>query len=436
MTLSSSLNASVAGLSANASNLSTISDNIANSETAGYKRATTEFHSMVIDAGKGIYAAGGVRVSTHRLIDERGPLLSTSNPTDLAVRGRGFMPVVSHPDLVTEGDTLQMELVTTGSFRLDAEGYLTTSDGAVLMGWPADADGSIPDFPRDSVNGLEGIQISASQFAAQPTSEITMGVNLPATATEAGSAGDTESVSIEYYDNLGKPQTLTVTYTPDVPAAGASNEWTMTITDDASGGGVLGEYTLVFDDSAGFGGTLASVTPAAGSPAYDPATGTFVLSVANATQDVTVSIGKINDFSGMSQLSDVFAPNSITKDGAPPGTLTSVEVDANGYVHAYFDTGLARILYQVPLVDVPNPNGLHVGDNQRYTVSDESGSFYLWGAGAGPVGEILGFAQEEATVDVASELTNLIETQRAYSSNAKVIQTVDEMLQETTNMKR
>ncbi|NDV02521.1 flagellar hook protein FlgE [Pseudoroseicyclus tamaricis] len=439
MTLSSSLNASVAGLSANASNLATISDNIANSETAGYKRATTEFHSMVIDSGGSLYSAGGVRVSSHRLIDERGPLLSTNNPTDLAVRGRGFLPVAAHPDLVTEGDALQMELVTTGSFRLDAEGYLTTTDGAVLMGWPADAEGNIPDLPRDSANGLEPIQISDSQFASSPTSEIQMGVNLPATATEAGADGDPNNVTIEYFDNLGKPQTLTVTFTPTVPANGASNEWTMTITDDGSAGAVMGEYTLTFDDTAGQGGTLASVTPSAaypGSPAYDPDTGSFDIDVAGGTQTINVGIGEINDPGGMTQLSDVFAPSAVTKNGAPPGTLTSVEVDANGYVRAYFDTGINRVMYQVPLADVPNPNALEVGDNQRYSVSNESGAFYLWTAGSGPVGEILGFAQEEATVDVAGELTNLIQTQRAYSSNAKVIQTVDEMLQETTNMKR
>ena len=90
MTISSSLNASVAGLSANASRLATISDNIANSSTFGYKRAVTDFHSMVIDSGRGTYSAGGVRVTSQRLIDERGPLLSTSNATDLAVRGRGL----------------------------------------------------------------------------------------------------------------------------------------------------------------------------------------------------------------------------------------------------------------------------------------------------------------------------------------------------------
>ncbi|MGJ8609943.1 MAG: flagellar basal body rod C-terminal domain-containing protein, partial [Octadecabacter sp.] len=73
---------------------------------------------------------------------------------------------------------------------------------------------------------------------------------------------------------------------------------------------------------------------------------------------------------------------------------------------------------------------------QAYVVTPESGSFYLHDAGSGPTGEIIGYAREESATDVAGELTDLIQTQRAYSSNAKVIQTVDEMLQETTNIKR
>ena len=88
------------------------------------------------------------------------------------------------------------------------------------------------------------------------------------------------------------------------------------------------------------------------------------------------------------------------------------------------------------MVDVPNPDGLRALPSQTYQVSGESGAFYLWDAGDGPAGDIVGFAREESTTDVAGELTSLIQTQRAYSSNAKVIQTVDEMLQETTNIKR
>jgi flagellar hook protein FlgE len=139
---------------------------------------------------------------------------------------------------------------------------------------------------------------------------------------------------------------------------------------------------------------------------------------------------------GMSQLSSSFAPTAISKNGSPVGNLVSVEVDSNGFVRANFDVGITRTVYQIPIIDVPNPNGLASHDNQLYTPSDSSGSFFLWDAADGPTGDIVGFALEESTTDVAGELTALIQTQRAYSSNAKIITTVDEMLQETTNMKR
>ena len=116
--------------------------------------------------------------------------------------------------------------------------------------------------------------------------------------------------------------------------------------------------------------------------------------------------------------------------------MVSVDVDGNGYVRATFDTGVTRTIYQVPLVDVPNPNGMVAMDQQTYLPSPDSGSFFLWNAGEGPTGEVVSYAREESATDVAGELTDMIQTQRAYSSNAKVIQTVDEMLQETTNIKR
>jgi len=118
------------------------------------------------------------------------------------------------------------------------------------------------------------------------------------------------------------------------------------------------------------------------------------------------------------------------------GNLTSVEVDSNGLVHAIYDIGFSRTIYQIPVVDVPNPNGLIALSNQTYQASPDSGTYFLWDAGDGPWGEVIGYAREESATDVAAELTQLIQTQRAYSSNAKVIQTVDEMLQETTNIKR
>jgi flagellar hook protein FlgE len=260
-----------------------------------------------------------------------------------------------------------------------------------------------------------------------------LGVNLPATQTESGALGAALPLSVEYFGNLGTSESLDVTFTPTVPATGSSNTWTMEIRDSAQGGAVVGQYSLVFDDSRGAGGTLASVSVISGGP-YNAATGTLSLTVAGGP--LAVTIGQTGDPNGLTQLSDSFSPTAISKDGSPVGSLTGVEVDENGYLTATYDTGFIRRIYQIPLVDVPNPNGLLSLNNQTFQVSPESGSFFLWDAGDGPTGSVVGFAREGSTTDVAAELTALIQTQRAYSSNAKVIQTVDEMLQETTNIKR
>ncbi len=433
MTISSSLNAGVAGLNANATRLAAISDNIANSATYGYKRVEADFQSLVMSSSGGSYAAGGVRSSTQRIIDQSGSLVTTSNPTDLAVRGRGMLPVAlaSQVDIGNGGP--QMLLTTTGSFRTDAEGRLVSESGLVLLGWPANPDGTVPEFPRDTADGLEPVQINVNQLTGEPTTEIKLGVNLPATDTAAGHSGAPQQLSIEYFDNLGKSENILIDFAPTVPATGSSNEWTMTLTDSAQGGAVIGEYTLTFDDARASGGTLMNVATVSGG-AYDAVSGSIIVDVGGGPMEI--NIGKIGASDGLTQLSDSFAPLSISKDGSPVGNMVSAEVDENGFVHASFDTGITRIIYQVPLVDLPNPNGMVAMDQQTYLPSPESGSFFLWDAGDGPTGDVVAFAREESATDVAGELTDMIQTQRAYSSNAKVIQTVDEMLQETTNIKR
>jgi flagellar hook protein FlgE len=433
MTISSSLNASVAGLSANASRLATISDNIANSSTYGYRRVETDFHSLVISESGGTYSAGGVRTTNKRLIDQGGSLISTGNATDLAVRGRGMLPVARSSDVASKGEDLQMMLATTGSFRTDSSGYLTTESGLVLLGWPAKPDGTIPSFPRDTSDGLEPIRINVNQFSGEPTTKLALGVNLPATSTDEGSSGDFQELSVEYYDNLGRSENIRFEFEPVIPTSGSSNSWTLRIHDSASDGAVVGEYDLTFEDDRTSGGTLQSVSTTSGGT-YNPTTGTLILQVAGGPMEI--EIGKLGDSSGLTQLSDRFAPVSIQKDGSAVGNMTSVEVDEVGNVYATFDTGISRRIYQVPLVDLPNPNGMVSQDKQTYLPSPESGSYFLWDAGDGPTGDIVSYALEESSTDVAEELTKMIQTQRAYSSNAKVIQTVDEMLQETTNIIR
>lgn len=447
MSISSSMNAGVAGLAANATRLSTIADNISNSGTYGYKQVKTDFEGMVINQsrGAGIYSAGGVRASTSRVIDQRGGLVSTSHPLDIAIAGRGMLPVTTSAGSTGRGDQPIM-MTTTGAFRPDADGVLRTDSGLVLLGWPANADGAIPVMPRDTVGGLQPVVINANQTSADPTTQMTLGVNLPATDTVAGASGTARPLNVEYFGNLGTSESLSVSFKPTVSTVTGtgSNTWTVEIRDSATPDdaataadeSLIGSYQVVFNDETSGGGTIKSVTASAGFPAYDATTGKVKLSVLDGKGAIDITLGKPGDPNGLTQLSDSFAQTNIAKDGSPVGNLTAVEIDENGYIRATYDTGFIRTVYQIPLVDVPNPNGLTALNNQTYQVSPDSGSFFLWDAGDGPTGAVRGYAREGSTTDVAAELTDLIQTQRAYSSNAKVIQTVDEMLQETTNIKR
>ena len=438
MTISSSLNAGVTGLSVNATKLATIADNIANSKTNGYKRADVDFYSLAIGSGGGgSYTAGGARSAAIRHVDAQGALISTDNPLDIAISGRGMLPVALVSAVNTAVGELPLRLTATGSFRPDKDGLLRTSSGPgmALLGWPADADGNIPVQARDSSAGLEPVEIYSARFAASPTTEMEVGVNLPAVETKATASGVTLAVPVEYFDNVGASQTLNVSFTPTIPGTGASNTWTMSLEDSATpaAGNPIAEFEVVFDDSRGSGGAVLSVTALSGGT-YDPITGTIDVTVAGGP--MRLEIGAPGSSTHLTQLSAEFAPTAVTKNGTPVGTLTSVEVDENGFLSAIYDTGYTRVLYQIPVADVPNMNGLKAEDNQAFSLTQASGSLYLWDAGAGPTGGIVGYALQESTADIAGELTDLIQTQRAYSSNAKVIQTVDEMLQETTNIKR
>lgn len=448
MGISSSLNAGVSGLNANANKLATISDNIANSQTNGYKRADVDFSSLAVSdnntpntiGGGRWFTAGGVRTSAVWDIEQKGALATTSNSTDIAISGRGLLPVTSIASVDDTGQDLPLMLTSTGSFDTDSNGYLRTSSGLVLLGWPANPDGTIPDYPRDASSGLSPVQVNLSGVAAEATSKIDLKANLPADETSPGSDGTARTATTEYFDNLGASQSMSFKFTPTVPTSGTapSNTWTLDVIDQASGLST-GTYQVVFDDASGNGGNLLSVTQLTGgtaptSSSYNAATGTIDLNLGK--QAISVALGQPGGKSYLTQLTSTFTQTSVTADGTGAGTFSGLTIDENGILSAVYSTGYSRPIYQIPVADVPNMDGLTVLDNQSYQVSRASGPLYLWDAGTGPAGSVEGFALEQSTTDIADELTQLIQTQRAYSSNAKIIQTVDEMLQETTNLKR
>ncbi len=435
MSLSSSLNAGVAGLSVNATRLAVISDNIANSSTNGYRRADVDFASLVVPSGSNSYSAGGVTVTTYRDVASAGALIATANSTDISVSGRGMLPVTTVEAVELTSTERPFQMIATGGFSRDEDGYLATRSGLALLGWPTDADGALlGTVTRESPTSLVPVQISPFLTVSEPTTKMTLGVNLPASETEAGALGDPFESTIEYFDSVGRDHLMRVVFTPVVPATGASNQWRVSFYDSATSATVpVAELDVEFDATRTGRGSLLSVTPV-GAVSYDPVTGIAQVIVADGPIDIFVGSPSLDG--GLIQLDSPFAPINVSKNGAPAGDLQTLQINDQGILEAIYDTGQIRALFRIPLVNVPNPNGLTALDGQAFAPSPDSGGIFLWDANTGPVGGIVGFALQQSTVDIARELTDLIQTQRAYSSNATVIKTVDEMLQETTNLKR
>ncbi len=450
MGISSSMNAGVAGLNANANKLSTIADNVSNSQTAGYKRSDIDFAALTTVGSRTSYGggagrtftAGGVTTTVVHNVENKGSIVGTNNATDIAIAGRGLLPVTNITSVNETASERELLLSSTGSFNLDAEGYLKTPSGLVLLGWAADDNGDIPAQPRETAAGLEPIKVNVSDTAAHATSSMVLNVNLPAYETQAGKTGETKTVNTAYIDNFGEPRTLSMAFTPTVPATGdpQSHTWTLEITDQVTGLSA-GTYEIVFDSTEANAGNLSSVTQtsAGASPpstTYDDATGELTLSLDQQTVAIQMGSTSSSGPHHLTELSSPFTSAGVTRDGNQAGVFTNLSINDKGLVSANYSSGFSRVLYQVPIADVPNMNGLQPRDGQTFTVSNESGGVFFYDAGAGPTGNIQAFAIEQSTTDTATELTQLIQTQRAYSSNAKIIQTVDEMMQEITNLKR
>lgn len=424
MTITSSLNAGVMGLNVNATRLATISNNIANSGTNGYKRADVDFSSLVINQGSSVYSAGGVRGTAVRNVSDSGALISTGRSTDIAINGNGMIPVTSQSGLSQPAAERDFLMVPTGSFETDADGYLRTESGLYLMGWNVDADGAPITTGRGSPTGLVPVNLNEGQFNAEVTSRIQFGINLPGDPSILP-ANSTLDIPIEYFDQIGLPQTLDTTFVRN-----AGGDWDITITDNSSGVPV---QSAAFNVTFNANGTLGTVTPGAGA-AYDTTTGDVSLTLPSGP--VSMFIGRPDTTQGLSQIGTGFQTQNVSANGSAAGELQSVEFGPDGSLQAIYNTGARRTLFQVPVAVVANPDGMQAAGNQAYSVTRESGDVYLWDSGEGAAGNLSGFSLMESNTDIAAELTSLIETQRAYSSNAKIVQTVDEMLQETTNLKR
>lgn len=418
MSLYGMMRTGVSGMNAQANRLSTTADNIANADTTGYKRASTEFSTLVMPTTGGAYNSGGVTTTIMNSISAQGVLQYTTSVSDLAVDGNGFF-VVQSPS----GTPF---LTRAGAFVPDGEGRLVNAAGYQLMAYSY--DNGVPSATVNGFEGLEPVVISDKDMTATPSTEGFYTGNLAADATPVA-AGDLPSAngttsqysaksSMIVYDNLGSKKLLDVYFTNT-----GTGTWEVSVFDQSQAtpgtsfpyaGGALGTATLTFDTTTGkLTGAVDSVSLTV------PGGAAFEL-----------------DLSGMKQLGTGFTVSDGAVNGSAPGTIDKIQISKDGTIYAQYKDGSTKALYKIPLADVQSPDNLTVLPGNVYSQGTDSGAIRIGFANEGRQGSIVSGALESSNVDIAEELTDMIAAQRSYTANSKVFQTGSDLMDVLVNLKR
>lgn len=436
MSLYSALYAGVSGLGAEATAMAVVADNISNINTIGYKGSDIQFRTLVSDGrGKSTYTAGGVMAAPQALISKQGLLQASSGTTDLGIEGAGFFVVREALGSVNEG----VAFTRAGSFRPDEFGYLRNASGMYLQGWRLDNYGEFTN--TGNVGALEPVRVSDLTGSAAPTTLIDIRANLQSTAeafTGVYAAGDMAngtvtpsfSRSFDIFDAQGTSHRVTMAYVRTGPNAWQGELYAEPATDVAAAGGVLASGEIRFNPD----GSLIRDDAVYTSELFNPVD--IVWTNGAGAVPMRLGLGTDGTISGLSQFGSESALIAATTDGGVLGNIASILVSENGQLSAVFDNGVTRPVFQLPIATFPNPDGLTRLSGNAYLMSDKSGNASIDVAGALGAGTIRASTLEASTVDLAQEFSNMIRFQRAYSAASKIITTVDDMLQEVSNLKR
>lgn len=433
MSLFGAMTTAISGLNAQSRALGHISDNLANSQSSGYKRVDTNFTNLVTQSSQTMHAPGSVMARPDYTNSFQGTVEQSDNPLSLAIGGQGFFSVAmargSSNGLPSFDD--RQFYTRSGDFRMDRDGYLVNGSNYYLQGWPVNSDGIV------DRTTLDPVRVSQQVFNPIATSNIEISANLPAFDPPA-TPGDARSYSTQaqVYDQLGKRHALTLTFaqTPGSagppPVAGPANSWQMSISPDPSTGPVSIPITF------GPNGTILSFDGVTGT-ANTPVQLGFTMDFGQGPQTINLDMGRYGIAQGMTQQAgNDFSLRTLHQNGVPPGSYSGLSIHENGDIAVNYDNGESRVIARVPLVSFSDPDKLQRLDGQAFMRTIESGEAQVTDAATNGVGKLVVGALEGSNVDIGTEFTKLIVAQRAYTANTRVVTTADEMLQDTINMKR
>jgi flagellar hook protein FlgE len=418
----SSFFSGISGLMANSYSISVVGNNISNVNTIGYKAARASFEDALYESIFGTAGTSqigrGTALSSVDTLFAQGSFESTSEPTDLAIGGKGFFVV--RP---SEDGNDQLFYTRAGQFRFDKDGYMINPAGYRLQGRVWDTANDQPVGPPAGVD----IQVKQQDADPEPSTFIGMALNLSSTA--ANTAYDpalprdrqtpSYTSSINVFDLRGGDHTVDVEF---YHTGDDTWEWRAF---DATTDLQVGQGDLAFNPD----GTLDTTVPSGGSLAC-----TFN----NVAQSIEIFFDADirNGNSSTTQNAGVSTVNIQTANGYPPGTLMNVTVSPAGIVEGRYSNGQIIALYQIDLANFNNPWGLSREGGNLFAETLDSGSALIDVPGTSGLGKVSPNSLEQSNVDLATEFVKMIIAQRGFQANSKVITTTDEMLADLMMIKR
>ena len=419
-----SMSTGVSGLQAASQDLNIISNNIANSNTTGYKSMDVQF----ADVYSSTSGSGGVYVSDIETDFAQGSIVYTSSATDLAIDGGGFF--------VMEDANGQEYYTRAGSFDTDKDGFVVNDQGQNLMGYAVDENGNVME------GQLEPLSVSTADLPAQQSENASITANLDAREEVVDSAQFDASKPETYhstttttiYDSQGNEQQVTAYYMKT-----EANSWEVryeangetVYADDASGNSVPYSVTLNFDESGNLASSTDTSLPVDTEHAI-PGQFSVPLDFDSAGTDA-LEMQLAMDVSDMSQYGNDFSVSENSQDGYSAGQFYGVSISDEGAIVATYSNGQSEVQGYVALATFPSDGQLESAGNTSWQETLESGEAIVGLPNTGTNGGVTGGALESSNVDMSSELVDMIVAQSAYQANTKTISTFDENTQYLLN---
>ncbi len=421
----------VSGLTASARNLEVIGNNVANASTVGAKASRAEFADVYARAMSGGASIIGLGVNQSAVTQQfsQGAFKTTDGALDLAINGTGFFQLKDLSGM--------SQYSRNGQFKVDRDGYVTSTQGARLLGYPATAQGVlVPGQAQPLMLPTAGIQPSV-------TTAVDLELNLDAskavTYDPAASPlidfndADTynNATAVNVFDSKGQEVSLTYFFQKAAP-----DTWNIYATANGAvinpdGGGQPQPISTINFPSNG----SAPINPADASLPLDPIP--FDVPATTSSQGVATEpiIGVLLDMATLSQFGATFGVTNVTQDGFPPGQLNAIKIQPNGIVLATYSSGQSTPVGQVELATFRNVQGLQPLGGNVWGATYESGDVVRGTPGSGNLGVLQSGVVEESNVDLTNELVAMMVAQRIYQANAQTIKTQDQVLQTLVNLR-